>query len=243
MQFDWYNPDVSGTITTYRLYHYNGNNWDKLSAGTYATRTRNLKYSGYTGTFSPFSMGDDIVLLPVNWQGLSCVQESTNQNRINWATGSETLSDSFVVERATKTGQFQRIGAIPAAGNSYTIRRYSMVDEKAPAGMLFYRVKQTDKEGNGSYSEICQVNTSENNTENVSIYPNPADNTIYVSATGEVEPGTRIVLTDITGKELMQRAMDQGQTTLPTRQLKPGLYCVQIQSQGKTQTHKIIVQH
>jgi hypothetical protein len=243
MQFDWYSPDVSGTINTYKLYHYNGNNWDKLSAGTYATRTRNLKYSGYTGTFSPFSMGDDVVLLPVNWQGLSCVQESTNQNRINWATASETESDSFVVERATKTGQFQRIGAIPAAGNSYTVRRYSMVDEKAPAGMLFYRVKQTDKEGNGSYSEICQVNTSEINTDKISIYPNPADNTIYVAVTGELAPETWAVLSDITGKEMLRRQVDKGQITLSTAHLPAGLYTVQIQTPGKTITHKILIQH
>jgi hypothetical protein len=188
-------------------------------------------------------MGDDVVLLPVNWQGLSCVQESTNQNRINWATASETESDSFVVERATKTGQFQRIGAIPAAGNSYTVRRYSMVDEKAPAGMLFYRVKQTDKEGNGSYSEICQVNTSEINTDKISIYPNPADNTIYVAVTGELAPETWAVLSDITGKEMLRRQVDKGQITLSTAHLPAGLYTVQIQTPGKTITHKILIQH
>jgi hypothetical protein len=244
MAFDWYTPEVSGTINTYRLYHYNGNNWDKLSAGTYATRTRNLKYSGYTGTFSPFSMGDEVVLLPVNWQNISCVREQNNTARINWATASETLSDSFVVERANNSGQFRRIGAIPASGNSYTTRRYSMLDEQAPTGTLFYRVQQTDKLGNASYSEICQINNPGTKPETVKIFPNPADNNIYILFAEGQEPGTEIVLTDITGKEVMRKQTNAGQEILPSGHLPAGVYGVQIQIPGATTTtQKILIQH
>jgi hypothetical protein len=242
--FNWYKGERSGTINTYRMYHFNGSNWDKITPVSSAVvDTAYYTHNGYKGSFSPFAMGDEIVLLPVNWQNMACLREENNGTRINWATASETESDSFVVERATKTGQFQRIGAIPAAGNSYTVRRYSMVDEKAPAGALFYRVKQTDKEGNGSYSEICQVNTSEINTDKISIYPNPADNTIYVAVTGELAPETWAVLSDITGKEMLRRQVDKGQITLSTAHLPAGLYTVQIQTPGKTITHKILIQH
>jgi hypothetical protein len=244
MAFDWYTPDVAGTINTYRLYHYNGNNWDKLSAGTYATRTRNLKYSGYTGTFSPFSMGDEVVLLPVNWQNVACLREENNGTRINWATASETESDSFLVERATNAGEFRRIGAIPASGNSYTTRRYSLLDEQAPATTAFYRIKQTDKQGNGSYSEICQVNAAGNKTETVKIFPNPADNNIYVLVSDGAEQGGEIVISDIAGKEVMRKAVQSNQTTVSSEHLTAGLYTVQVIIPGKpTTTQKILIQH
>ena len=244
MAFDWYTPDVAGTINTYRLYHYNGNNWDKLSAGTYATRTRNLKYSGYTGTFSPFSMGDEVVLLPVNWQNIACVREENNNTRISWATASETESDSFVVERATTAGEFRRIGAIPASGNSYTTRRYSLMDEQAPATTVFYRIKQTDKQGNGSYSEICQVNAAGNKAETVKIFPNPADNNIYVLFAVGQEEGAEITMIDITGKEVLHKKVGSAQTTLSAAHLPAGIYLIQIQmADGINQTQKASIQH
>jgi Fe-S cluster assembly iron-binding protein IscA len=244
MAFDWYTPEVSGTINTYRLYHYNGNNWDKLSAGSYATRTRNLKYSGYTGTFSPFSMGDDVVLLPVNWVGLSCVREEGRRNRILWVTGSETLSDSFVVERGNTAGQFRRVGAIPAAVNSTTPRQYSMIDEQAPEGPSFYRVRQTDKLGNSSCSEICEVASASSEEGNVKIFPNPADNNLYVQFAEAQEPGTEVVVTDITGKEVLRRTVNKGRMVLPTGQLPSGVYAVQIKRGGNADImQKIIIQH
>ncbi len=244
MAFDWYTPEVSGTINTYRLYHYNGNNWDKLSAGSYATRTRNLKYSGYTGTFSPFSMGDDVVLLPVNWQALSCLREEDQRNRIIWSTGSEIMSDSFVVERGNIAGQFRRIGAIPAAGNSYTPRSYSMIDEQAPVGTAFYRVRQTDILGNSSCSEICEVASASSEEGNVKIYPNPADNNLYVLFAEAEEPGTEIVVTDITGKEVLRRTVNKGRMVLPTGQLPSGVYAVQIKRGANADImQKIIIQH
>ena len=244
MAFDWYTPEVSGTINTYRLYHYNGNNWDKLSAGSYATRTRNLKYSGYTGTFSPFSMGDDVVLLPVNWVGLSCVREEGRRNRILWVTGSETLSDSFVVERGNTAGQFRRVGAIPAAVNSTTPRQYSMIDEQAPEGPSFYRVRQTDKLGNSSCSEICEVASASSEEGNVKIFPNPADNNLYVQFAEAQEPGTVVVVTDITGKEVLRRTVNKGRMVLPTGQLPSGVYAVQIKRGGNADImQKIIIQH
>jgi hypothetical protein len=244
MAFDWYAPEVSGTINTYRLYHYNGNNWDKLSAGSYATRTRNLKYSGYTGTFSPFSMGDDVVLLPVNWVGLSCVREEGRRNRILWVTGSETLSDSFVVERGNMAGQFRRVGAIPAAVNSTTPRQYSMTDMQAPEGTSFYRVRQTDKLGNSSCSEICEVASASSEEGNVKIFPNPADNNLYVQFAEAQEPGTEVVVTDITGKEVLRRTVNKGRMVLPTGQLPSGVYAVQIKRGGNADImQKIIIQH
>jgi len=172
------------------------------------------------------------------------VREEKNGTRISWATASETESDSFVVERATTAGEFRRIGAIPAAGNSYTTRRYSLLDEQAPATTAFYRIKQTDKQGNGSYSEICQVNAAGNKAETVKIFPNPADNNIYVLLADGAEQGGEIIISDITGKEVMRKAVQSNQTTVSSEHLTAGLYTVQVIIPGKpATTQKILIQH
>ena len=243
--FNWYKNERSGTINTYRMYHFNGSNWDKITPVSSAVvDTAYFTHNGYKGSFSPFAMGDEVVLLPVNWQTIACVREENNNTRISWATASETESDSFVVERATTAGEFRRIGAIPASGNSYTTRRYSLMDEQAPATTAFYRIKQTDKQGNGSYSEICQVNAAGNKAETVKIFPNPADNNIYVLLADGAEQGGEIIISDIAGKEVMRKAVQSNQTTVSSEHLTAGLYTVQVITPGKpATTQKILIQH
>jgi hypothetical protein len=243
--FNWYKNERSGTINTYRMYHFNGSNWDKITPVSSAVvDTAYFTHNGYKGSFSPFAMGDEVVLLPVNWQNIACLREENNSTRISWATASETESDSFVVERATTAGEFRRIGAIPASGNSYTTRRYSLMDEQAPATTVFYRIKQTDKQGNGSYSEICQVNAAGNKAETVKIFPNPADNNIYVLFAVGQEEGAEITMIDITGKEVLHKKAGSAQTTLSAAHLPAGMYLIHIQmADGLTQTQKIIIQH
>jgi hypothetical protein len=243
--FNWYKNEISGTINTYRMYHFNGSNWDKTTpASSSVVDTAYYSHNGYKGSFSPFAMGDDVVLLPVIWQSMSCSRGSENTASVNWSTGSETQSDSFIVERATPGGGFVMVGSVKAAGYSSTPRRYSLTDKTASKGVLFYRVKQKDEQGNASYSEICEVAPTSSEEGNVKIFPNPADNNLYVQFAEAQEPGTEVVVTDITGKEVLRRTVNKGRMVLPTGQLPSGVYAVQIKRGGNADImQKIIIQH
>jgi hypothetical protein len=243
--FNWYKNEISGTINTYRMYHFNGSNWDKTTpASSSVVDTAYYSHNGYKGSFSPFAMGDDVVLLPVIWQSMSCSRGSENTASVNWSTGSETQSDSFIVERATPGGGFVMVGSVKAAGYSSTPRRYSLTDKTASKGVLFYRVKQKDEQGNASYSEICEVASASSEEGNVKIFPNPADNNLYVQFAEAQEPGTVVVVTDITGKEVLRRTVNKGRMVLPTGQLPSGVYAVQIKRGGNADImQKIIIQH
>ncbi len=242
--FNWYSNERSGTINTYRMYHFNGSNWDKITPASSAVdETSFYTHNGYKGSFSPFAIGDDLVLLPVTWQGLSCAREGSMGARISWSTANEYKSDSFIVERATTAGEFRRIGALAAAGNSQTTSKYNLLDEQAPSGTLFYRVRLTDMDGNRTYSEICEVSNSKA-LPVVKIFPNPADNNIYVLLSDAAELPATIAVTDITGKEVLHRQAATAQTKISSAHLPAGMYMIQIQSQGKPMlSQKILIQH
>jgi hypothetical protein len=244
--FNWYKNEISGTINAYRMYHFNGSNWDKITpASSSVVDTAYYTHNGYKGSFSPFAMGDDVVLLPVNWQALSCVREEGRRNRVFWATSSETLSDSFVVERGNMAGQFRRVGAIPAAGNSSTTRRYSMIDEQAPEGASFYRVRQTDKLGNSSYSEICQTLESGVTAANaVRVYPNPADQNVQVVLGDGEMSGMTVSITNSAGVMVASKTAKGHSVEFPTAKLPAGLYIIRVSGPGmQPHQQKMVIQH
>jgi hypothetical protein len=245
MSFNWYDAEISGTITNYRLYHYNGSNWDKQTAGSYAKRDRFMKYAGYTGTFSPFSMGDDIVLLPVNWLSINCERKTPSQAQVNWSTASETESDSFVVERTTGNEPFQRIGAVKAAGNSQTPRQYSINDPGAPSGKLFYRVLQTCKFDKGSYSEICHTLESGITAANaVRVYPNPADQNVQVVLGDGDMNGMTVSITNSAGVMVASKTAKGHSVEFPTAKLPAGLYIIRVSGPGmQPHQQKMVIQH
>jgi hypothetical protein len=242
MAFDWHGNDVEGTINSYRLYHFNGNSWDKQNAGTYSSRERFVRYQGYKGTFSPFGLGDQVTLLPVNWLSMGCSRVNEKQALVQWATASETQSDSFVVERSLNGQNFTRVGAVKAAGNSSEPRQYSLTDNHAVGARAFYRVKQTDLDGESSNSEICSVLPVNDVSGALDIYPNPANDVLTVVNNAEETEVLTLRLIDMAGKEVMRVRSEQKSINLPVGKFETGLYLLSVEGMnGLRVFHKIVI--
>jgi hypothetical protein len=244
MNFEWYSNEVDGSIGTYRLYHFNGNKWEKQTAGNYRNygRDRFLSYRGYTGTFSPFGLGDEVTLLPVNWLSVGCNRLNDKQALVQWSTASETQSDSFVVERSINGQTYSRVGAVKAAGNSSEPRHYSLTDNKAPGARAFYRIKQTDVDGESSNSEVCSVLASDAVGNEIEVYPNPAADMLTVKNNAEEDEVLNLRLTDIAGKEVLRVRSEQKITAIATQKLKPGVYLLSVEGlEGMRLVKKVMI--
>src|SRR5262249_3537285 len=100
-----------------------------------------------------------IVTLPVTWLSFTAHAESGNV-RLQLQTASEPNSKDFTRQYRPDGPAFTRLAPIPAAGNSNTIRTYSYVRTDPPAGNNYYRILQTDLDGNPHYSSINLVKIS-----------------------------------------------------------------------------------
>jgi hypothetical protein len=99
---------------------------------------------------------------------------------LNWATASEINNDYFNVERSTDGIYFTSISKINGAGNSAEILNYSVLDNDALIGVSYYRLKQTDFDGETNYSDIVAVQFNIKNDFIFYTYPNPfSDNTTF----------------------------------------------------------------
>lgn len=233
--FNWNTGESTSGLNSPRLYHYNGTEWDK-QIGTTSSTSSSLTYTGYTGTFSPFTIGDDVVLLPVNWLSFDCGKQNAQGTELNWSTASEQNSSHFIVERSNNGQVFEPIGTVPAAGYSHNIRKYSFTDPSPLKNRAYYRIAMEEINGHREYTSPCMKNgNQEGENTPVKVYPNPSKGTVNILTT---EGGT-YQISDMAGRLIRFGKLDN-HTKVDV--LKPGVYSLTIQSGDNRYTQKLVVE-
>jgi hypothetical protein len=76
---------------------------------------------------------------------------------INWTTFSEINNNYFTLERSGDGYKWEVIGTVEGAGNSSSIIDYTFYDRHPLKGVNYYKLKQTDYDGEYEYSDIISV--------------------------------------------------------------------------------------
>lgn len=181
-----------------------------------------------------FSYGSS---LPVTWLYVRG-ERKDQQALINWATAQEMDTDKFLVEYSRDGKTYQSVSELPAAGNSSTSRTYAYTHPKLQSGVNYFRIKQLDKNGKFSYSNIIVVPYVDRNSAPVLI-PNPVERhaTLLIPPAFEA---THIVVYDAVGKTIMQQPVTDKNSQhllLQLGSLQKGVYLLQVK--GKQQDHTI----
>ncbi len=94
--------------------------------------------------------------LPVRWLSFTGTQEG-DQIKLIWKTTSEINNDHFNVERSTNNKDFISIGTLPGSTDINQVNNYTFYDKHPFTGINYYRIKQTDINGNYDYSSLIRV--------------------------------------------------------------------------------------
>lgn len=108
--------------------------------------------------------------------------EVSPKNRVvylDWRTANELNNDYFTIEKSQNKRDWESVKNVAAVGNSTTISTYAAEDKKPHLGQSFYRLKQTDTDGQFTYSTVQSVYISVNE-QAVKLYPNPANSQITI---------------------------------------------------------------
>lgn len=125
-----------------------------------------------SSSFSEFWIKDGTAGLPIEllfFRG----QKKQNQVDLHWATATEINNDYFTIERSIDGNEIEVIGEVLGAGNSIVEQHYQWVDEQPRSGVNYYRLKQTDFDGQFEYTDWIEVDFSTISDESIKIYPNP----------------------------------------------------------------------
>lgn len=161
-----------------KIGHHNGTKWDEYTASFTDGGMRYADITGYNNGFSPFMVGAGPNSLPINLLHFTAKPEQ-NQVHLNWQTASEQNNDFFTLEKSKDAHNWTPFFDTTGAGNSNVLLSYSHIDKNPYEGYTYYRLKQTDYNGDYSYSNILDV-YSHKTTSSISLYPNPANDKLFV---------------------------------------------------------------
>ena len=79
---------------------------------------------------------------------------------INWDIASQVNNDYFEIQRSVDVEEWHTVETVTGAGNSNTQMSYSVIDTKPLYGISYYRLKQTDYDGQSKSFHPVSVSIS-----------------------------------------------------------------------------------
>lgn len=193
----------------------------------------NSTYSINEGVQQPFVNN----LFPVTLGDFKTFLKS-NTVLLDWCTYTEINSQKFIIQKSSDGVNFSTINETPAAGFSYSLKKYSSVDLFPFVGTNYYRLRQEDRDGKVSYSKIATVVYTMKNV--ATLYPNPT-NGIFNLLLNNTSESLSYTILDENGKVLQKNNIQNQQTKIDVKNLPSAIYFLKIISQNKEiQTLQII---
>ncbi|MDD2412135.1 MAG: T9SS type A sorting domain-containing protein [Bacteroidales bacterium] len=171
-------------------------------------------------------------------------QINNNAVAIQWATATEVNNDYFTIEKSNDMKNWDVIATQKGAGNSNQYISYQFIDNKPTEGISYYRLKQTDFDGQFEYFSpvVVKNEMSFTNEIEVNIYPNPSNGIFNIHINSEIEKG-EIKITNNLGQIVANYPIANNQHfPIDIAQFGKGIYHVLILGNSSIlQAHKVII--
>lgn len=138
--------------------------WEGLLFGTVNTVADNVNTVAISSAnwFKDWILVDRSTPLPITLSDFN-VNCSEGNAVISWTTAAEINNDFFTIEKSNDAVNFYPIGQVQGAGNSNSILTYFFTDNNSTSGVAYYRLKQTDFDGQFEYFNIVATNCGNSN--------------------------------------------------------------------------------
>ncbi|MEI6489781.1 MAG: T9SS type A sorting domain-containing protein [Bacteroidota bacterium] len=153
-------------------------------------------------------------------------------NKLEWITMSELNNNFFTLEHSKDAVNFSAFTTLKGAGNSISTIYYSTYDYEPFDGITYYRLKQTDYDGNFTYSDIIYI---ENGLDKITVentYPNPTNSILNVDFYTPLEGNISIDILAYNGQLVQHETkfISVGNSSIKTNvsTLSSGIYFVKV---------------
>lgn len=213
-------------------------------SGLTAGNTYYIAADGFAGDNCKWDFaGTNIVILPIELLNFQAFR-SGKVVELKWTTSTEINNNYFTIERSKDALNFEYVNTLRGAGNSNNILRYTSFDNKPYDGISYYRLKQTDYDGNSKYSYIVNIENKINGLigDIQVIYGAPE----LISFKTACKDGDEInySIFDLNGKEMATGKFLCGkgnnQIDIPVDSYSKGIYFVKFYTQFDVKQQKFI---
>ena len=246
------NLTLRQTTLNYTQVYGQGAGFDSVRVGAYDWPTVPAQLIPFStpaapvGDFTPWAMASNNVPLPIELVDFKATAID-KQVRLDWETSAEINNDYFTIERSRDLVNFEEVGQVRSQMHNSNINLYYQTwDEKPLYGMSYYRLKQTDFNGEYTYSDYRAVwFGSKNPFDITNVFSEPsASNDVNVDFVYNSEEPLDVMITDLTGRVIMKQsnmAATVGSNRIRLSQKLPhGIYFVTLQNSEEVVSRKFI---
>lgn len=243
---NWNSGTFSGITDPAKLLgaHYTGTAWEEIAyiSSTGDANSGSITF-GPVSSYSNFTFGStdkEVDPLPIELISFNAIANKNNTVNIEWVTATEINNAVFTVEKSVDGKAWSYVGEQKGAGNSNTTLDYAMIDAEPFSGTSYYRLKQTDFDGQFTYSEMRKVNfNGQSDINAIIVYPNPAITFIKIE---NCSSPTNYWLINCLGEVVDFGCINQSDA-IDVSEIASGLYSLKLSNEGGTDVRieKIIV--
>ncbi|HOT96098.1 MAG TPA: T9SS type A sorting domain-containing protein [bacterium] len=163
------------------------------------------KSISYVTTEDPYEIVGS-VSLPVELTTFTAAVKNTSLSDVvllEWHTVGESNNLGFDVERSLDGKSFTRLGFVAGAGSTNLAQSYGFTDSKVEVGTYFYRLRQIDRNGAFTYSDVREVEvTAPQRYELTQNFPNPFNPQTEIVFRVKQEGMVTLKVFDLLGREV-----------------------------------------
>lgn len=140
-----------------------------------------------------------ITTLAVKFNSFNAQLINNNSVRLNWEAYTDIQHDHFEVQRATDINS-----SFVTIANIRSLPPYLSFDNSPHYGNNYYRIKEIDKAGDVSYTNVIKVSIQKGLA--TSIYPNPVKKELSVKINNSISRDNFILrVTDVSGRTVLEQ--------------------------------------
>ncbi|MEP7268403.1 MAG: hypothetical protein ABI844_12320 [Saprospiraceae bacterium] len=210
---------------------------------THVTTPITFRFYGYQGNGGNFSIDDftfnGSVALPIQLD----IFEVRNQLKpvLYWSTLSELNNDYFTVLRSKNGQDFQEIVRMKGNGTSDKLNEYSYIDQSPLTGKVYYRLKQTDFNGQFTYSTIKSIIIS-TGTNLPIVYPSIMDDKFNIDFSNVVQKKWTWSLLSLQGQVMKKGVIEETQDIIEINfgYAPTGILLLNISSKDENHIYRLV---
>ncbi|MEO6290849.1 MAG: T9SS type A sorting domain-containing protein [Ginsengibacter sp.] len=186
--------------------------------------------------------------LPITLVSFSAALLQNGSVKLDWKTSMEINCSKYKIQRSLDGNIFSEVASVDGSGTTAIVHSYSAIDNvfSSAGAIIYYRLRQLDIDGKGSYSKVVSVKTKQSD-KNLVISPNPFKSYLNVNMNWNKAEVITARVINIQGRDVLTKSikMNKGLNYIKIEELSnlpSGNYFIQFISSEERFTEKITKQ-
>lgn len=242
-------PVVLGPVNNYVLIYRSSQtgNWTEVATANTIIGDRIIFNNFLMEDDGYYTVGTKNYLsspLPINLVSFTAVKD-IDKVRLNWTTANEKNNAYFTIQKTKEGITFEDVTKVAGKNNSNALLNYKEFDYTPYNGISYYRLGQTDIDGQTKYSALVAVDLSSETDLIIKVYQDESEKTTGISFSG-FSGDAYVEITSMGGQKIYSALLTNliNDTFYPIEfNNKPaaGIYVVTARTNTKSISQKIIL--